>query len=300
MDESLLKPFVPEGFDEFWASTFEEAEAAPLDFTRSGTTDYLRTGFKIESFIFRGVTGEARYGWIACPSEGTKNPGFLWVPPYGRWSMLPNEYGTREGFVSLSVNLFGESAFHQEDYVPSRGYFAEGAGSESTWVFRRMFQDSVIAMRILEAQPEVDAGRLAAMGLSQGGGIAIWLGAFCPRVRCVCADFPFLSAMHWVLAHRIHRYPLKELVEFADHQPSGREKLLKVLEFFDTVNVATRCKVPTLVSAGLKDPAVKPEQVRAVFEALAGEKELAEIDYGHDWHPSMVDRNRGWMLRHLT
>ena len=296
---SVLTPYVPEDFDEFWRETVEEAESAPLEFQRSGTNDYLRSGFKVETLKFRGIDGTSRNGWIAYPVDAHRAPGFLWVPPYGRWSMSPNDYGTREGFVSLSFNFFGEGAFHEEAYVPKRGYFAEGAARPETFVFRRMFQDSLIALRVLEAQSEADEDRLSAMGLSQGGGMAIWLGAWCKQVKCVAADYPFLAAMPWVLAQRIFRYPLKELTDFADSLPLGREVVGHTLSYFDTVNHATRCQVPTLVSLGLKDPAVRPEQVRAVHEALAGHKELAEIESGHDWHPCMIERNRDWLLKWL-
>ncbi|MCW5935819.1 MAG: acetylxylan esterase [Fimbriimonadaceae bacterium] len=292
-------PYPPEDFSSFWEDTVAEALAEPLDFRRSGSNDYLRKGFTIESFTFRGYGGTTRHGWLASPVGGHAMPAFIWLPPYGRWSMPPNEYGTREGYTSISLNFFGEGAFHEESYTPARGYFAEGAESPATWVFRRLFQDAVIAVRILEAQPEVDEGRIGAMGLSQGGGLAIWLAAWCHKVKAVAADFPFLSAMKWVMNQRVHRYPLKELADFRDSLPLGREVVAHTLAYFDTVNHATRCQVPTLVTLGAKDPAVKPEQVRAVYDALPGEKELAEIDWGHDWHESMVQRNKAWLDKNL-
>ena len=297
--DELFKPYVPEDMAEFWAEAVEQAENSPLDFKRSGTNDYLRSGFRVETLTFRGVKGEILKGWIAFPEGAHREPGFLWVAPYGRWSMMPNDYGTREGFVSMFFNFFGESAFHEEEYVPRRGYFAEGVANPKDWIFRTMAQNAMIAMRVLQAQSEADEDRLAAMGLSQGAGMAIWLGAWCKRVKCVVADFPFLGAMRWVLAQRVHRYPLKELTEFMDSIPLGREVVSHTLSYFDTVNQATFCDVPTLVTLGLKDPAVKPEQVRAVFDALPGEKKLEELDWGHDWHPGMVQRNQEWLSQWL-
>ena len=63
----------------------------------------------------------------ARPGRSRRAPGFVWIPPYGRESLLPNAYGTREGFVSLSFNFFGHEAFHQEKYVTARG--SKGTGS---------------------------------------------------------------------------------------------------------------------------------------------------------------------------
>lgn len=297
MSEASAPP-IPEDFDAFWAETVGAALAAPLEIERK-RSDRHRPGFGIDSLTFRGIDGSRRHGWVAVPNGASRAPGFLWVPPYGRWSMLPDDYGTRDGYVSLSLNFFGEGPFHEEAYTPARGYFAEGADSPETWVFRRMFQDAVVALRVLEAMPEVDEGRLAAMGLSQGGGIAVWLGSWCRKVKAVCADYPFLSGMEWVLGQQITRYPLRELTDFMASVPLGRERVMHTVSYFDTVSQASRCQVPTLVTAGLRDPAVRPQQARAVFDALAGPKQLAEIDWGHDWHPSMVERNRAWLDRWL-
>ena len=296
---SPFEPYLPEDFDLFWQEAAQEAHQAPLDFHRSLTNEYDRPGFQVETFSFRGIDGETRYGWFAFPKGARKAPAFFWSPPYGRESVLPNDYGTRDGFASLSINYHGHEAFHQEKYVPSRGYFAEGAEDPHRWIFRRMFQDAYLAIRILQAQVEVDEDQVAASGMSQGGGIAVWLGAHCPIVKTVCADMVFLSSIRHSLLNQVYRYPLKELTDLAERMPLGIERILHTVSYFDTMNVATRCKIPTQVSLGLKDPAAKPDNVRACYSALPGEKRLVTYDWGHDWHPDMIPTNREWFLAHM-
>lgn len=297
---SLFEPYLPEDFDDFWQETLAEADAVPLDFRRSNRNEFALDGFVVETIDFRGMGDRAVHGWLAYPEGGRRLPAFVWLPPYGRESLLPNEYGTRPGFVSLSLNYHGHGAFHQEKYQPARGYFAEGIGDPETWIFRRMFQDSAIACRVLMAQVEADEERLGAMGLSQGGGLAIWLGVWCGLVKAVCADLPFLSAMKFALSRNAHRYPLKEVVDYMETEPLGREKVWHTLSYFDTMNQATRCAKPTHLSLGLRDPAVRPEAVEAVYRALPGVKELVQLDAGHDWHPTIVEANRAWFERFLA
>jgi cephalosporin-C deacetylase len=214
--------------------------------------------------------------------------------------MLPNQYGSRPGLASISLNYFGESSFHQEVYSPARGYFAQGIKSPRTWIFRRMAVDAMILARIFASLPEVDPGRIGAGGMSQGGGMAIWLGAACPMVRCAFADMPFLGALWPILEEaKAFRYPLKELDDWIGGDSSRKEQLLETLRWFDTAHLATLCQVPVLLTLGRKDPAVKPFQVQAIFGALAGPKELVELDWGHDWHPSMVARNEEFLAAHL-
>lgn len=295
-----FEPDIPEDFDAFWETTVSEAKAAPLDFHRDLEIKYAGENHDVETFSFRGIDGSRLQGWIAIPHGGAhREKSFLWIPPYGRESLLPNAYGTRECHVSLSFNFFGHEAFHQEVYTPSRGYFAEGADEPETWVFRHMFQNAFLAARILQALPEADEDRIASMGMSQGAGISIWLGAHCPMIKCVCADMPFLGAMRAALDRNAYRYPLKELIDFAETIPIGMERVLNTISYFDTMHQATRCKVPTQVSLGEKDPAARPENVEAIYNALAGEKALIRYDWGHDWHADMVASNIAWMARHL-
>lgn len=296
---SLAEPYVPDDFDEFWAETADEARRVPLNFHRSLHNDYPLDGFKVERISFDSVAGTRVSGWFAYPEGVRRSPSFVWVPPYGRESLLPNEYGTRAGMASMSFNLHGHDAFHQEKYLPARGYFASGASRPGTWIFRTMLQHVYIGLRVLQAQIEVDEDRIGVAGLSQGAGLSIWAGAHCPIVKAVVADFPFLAAMPNTLSRNAYRYPLKELVDFMEREPLGRETVMHTLSYFDTLNQATRCKVPTLVSQGLKDPAVRPETVQAVYQALPGIKELVTYDWGHDWHPDMVETNRQWLLQHF-
>jgi cephalosporin-C deacetylase len=296
---SAFQPYLPEDFDEFWAPLWQEAHDFRLDYHRSLTNDYNLPGFTVETLHFAVPGGRRLHGWIAYPPGARRYPGFLWIPPYGRESLLPNEFGTRQGFVSMSLNFFGHEAFHQEKYVKERGYFSTGAESPESWMFRQMFLDSMIAMRVLQAQVEVDESRLASIGMSQGAGLSIWLGAWCPLVKVICADMPFLSAVNHQLIHTVHRYPLKELTDFMEEIPVGQERVLNTVAYYDTMNMATRCKVPTQVSLGLRDPAARPDNVRSAYAALACDKKLIEYDWGHDWFPPMIENNRRWLVDHL-
>ena len=292
-----MSPEIPSDFDAFWRETVDAAFALSLDYKRNPGNAFDLPGFLVETYSFRGIDGSARHGWIAVPVEVRRSPGFLWLPPYGRESLLPNAYGTREGMVSASLNFFGHDAFHCEKYKPSRGYFAEGVLDPHTWVMRSMFQDAVLAARVLREQPEVDSERISVMGMSQGGGISIWLGAWVEWIRSVCADMPFLGGVSQTLGSHVYRYPLKELIDLAESTLDGLDRIKATISYFDTLNVATRCSKPTQVSLGEKDPAVRPASASAIYEALSGQKVLRRYPVGHDWYPEMIENNRDWVLK---
>ena len=291
-----FQPYLPEDFEEFWAGVVAETADVPLYFKRERTDRFSPTGHLIDKLLLCGAGGQPLEGWIAYPSSAKRVRSFLWIPPYGRESLLPNEYGTREGFVSMSLNLHGLGAFHQEKYEVARGYFAEGALAPETWIFRKLIQHVLVALRVLQAQSEVDEGQIGVMGMSQGAGLSIWAGALSPIVRAVVADMPFLAAMPFALSRNAYRYPLKELVDLMEDAPLGRERVLHTLSYYDTINMATKCGVPTLVTYGEKDPACRPETVESVFEALPSEdKQIIAYPGGHDWHEEMVANNSAWL-----
>ena len=70
--------------------------------------------------------------------------------------------------------------------------------------------------------------------------MSIWLGAWCPVVRAICADMPFLGNIRLTLLDEVYRYPLKELSDFMQELPLGQERVLHTLSYFDTAYQATR------------------------------------------------------------
>jgi cephalosporin-C deacetylase len=293
-------PELPEDFDEFWSETYAEANESKLDFSRSADASIQSEGFKIELISFRSIEGGKLSGWYAVPDGGARRSRcFLWLPYYGRESCLPDQYSTRPGFVSMSFNFWGHDAFYKEPYQVHRGYMTHGIDDPRTSVFRRLSQDAFIAIRVLRSQLEADEDRLAVMGLSQGGGLALSAGANSPHVSCVVADLPFLCGMKETLSRQVYRYPLKEITDYATTIPLGMERVLYTLSYFDSVNQATRAIVPTLVGYGKQDPSCKPSNVREAFKGIPVKKKIVEYSGGHDWDPLMVDTNLDWLLENL-
>ncbi|MER3462739.1 MAG: hypothetical protein C4342_07105, partial [Armatimonadota bacterium] len=150
MSQELLNPYPPEDLDAFWKAIQAEAESAPLDYSRRQAEHPPPDGLRVVRIDFRGVDGEP------LSEMSRRMPAFLWLPAYGRWSHLPDEYSTRPGMVSMSFNIHGLDAFHREEYNPSRGYFAQGIESPERWVMRKHALNTLIALRVLQAQSEAD------------------------------------------------------------------------------------------------------------------------------------------------
>ncbi|MCS6919783.1 MAG: acetylxylan esterase, partial [Fimbriimonadales bacterium] len=198
-----------------------------------------------------------------------------------------------------SINLHGYSVEPNVPYSPELGYFTRGIQSPHTYIYRRIVQDSLLAMRALAAQAEVDSSRLTAAGLSQGGGLAVMLGAWCKRTCCVVAELPALSYWEYLLGRPAWRYPLKEFADYMEMTSTPREAILSVLQYYDAVNHAPYVRAPVQLSLAMKDPGIRAPVVFSLYDALPQPKRLLIYeDLGHDWHPEMRIRLEEWARRY--
>lgn len=134
--------------------------------------------------------------------------------------------------------------------------------------------DCLLAVRWAQGQPEVLPGRLSFFGTSQGGGgsllMASILGA--ERVRCVCADLPFLTD-----------FPGSGLVEpvYSILRPAlaaaPLEEFWRRLGFVDTTSHAHRLSMPVMLSAGGEDYVCPASTVESLFRLLPGTKQYTYL-----------------------
>ena len=299
---NLVQPNIPTDFKDFWDNNTQEALKHPVEYQKK-ESDHPSDTHHIQIFQFNGIKNNTLNGWIAIPKDlpsFSKASAFIWLPHYGPSSVLPNKYGTRKDFISLSFNLHGKDPFNQDAYSKELGYFTHRVESKETWIFKEIFQNCCIATKILADLEEVEESKIASMGLSQGGGLAIWLGTWIPHlIKATCADLPFLAAITNTLEEKVFRYPTKEFIDYFAEDPTRKEKAYNTLNYYDTINIASQCKTPTLVSLGTKDPASKPYTVKSIYQSLPSTKKLVEYEWGHNWHPEMITNNLNWLNDYL-
>lgn len=113
-------------------------------------------------------------GFLAAPDGKGRHPGVLVVHEW--WGL--NDYARDRaralaalGYVALAVDMYGEGrvASHPKD----AGGFA-GAVMKDMPEARRRFE---AALKFLQAQPEVDPDRIAAIGYCFGGGVVLQMAA---------------------------------------------------------------------------------------------------------------------------
>ena len=157
-----------------------------------------------------------------------------------------------------------------------------GILSPHTYYYRRVFTDAVRAVEAARAYEAVDSERIAVMGGSQGGGIALAVAGLVPDLAAVLPDVPFLC--HYRRAMEItNAYPYQELVQYCRRHRNNIETVFNTLRYFDGMHFAPRATSPALFSAALMDDICPPSTVFAAYNHYAGPKRITLWSYnGHE------------------
>lgn len=159
-----------------------------------------------------------------------------------------------------------------------------------------MIYDAIKAVDYLETRPDVDAGRIATVGMSMGSATAQWLGALDPRVKvvvdiCCLTDWHTLVEIGGLKGHGIYYY----VPDLLNHFTTAQMNAL----------IAPR---PHLSLAGNQDhltPVAGLEKVDAELQkvyAAAGHPEnwkLLRYEGAHLENPEMRAEIQRWLLEKL-
>ena len=282
----------PADFDAFWQATLADARRHPLD-ARFEPVDYgLKT---VESFdvTFAGYGGQPIKGWCLLPRHRPGPlPCVVEYIGYGGGRGFPLEWlvWSSASFAHLVMDTRGQGstwrAGHTPDLRPDGsnphhpGFMTDGVLDPKTYYYRRVFTDAVRAVEAARSHPAVDSTRLALVGGSQGGGIALAVSGLVPDVAAVMPDVPFLC--HYRRATEISdAAPYSEIARYCMVHRDKIETVFNTLAYFDGVNFAVRAKARALFSVGLMDEICPPSTVFAAYNYYAGPKDIRLYHYNH-------------------
>ncbi|MBE0537514.1 MAG: dienelactone hydrolase family protein [Phycisphaerae bacterium] len=168
-------------------------------------------GYCLERFSFDNRGGAKVFGYAMIPSGGEQPyPAILYHHYHGgryaqgkeeirrrafaRWrgghGLITGEELVRAGYLVLCIDAyaFGERRFCGPANVKERPPHTEASLFKAfLWqgatLWGMMVRDDLLAMNYLSSRPDVDAGRIAAMGMSMGATRSWWLAALDERIK---------------------------------------------------------------------------------------------------------------------
>lgn len=285
--EDRTTPPTPSEITAFWHGVRERLSAQTMDAVVEPLNEPLP--YKKFRVTLRGLDGVRFRAYLAVPVHGESPaaplPAIVTAPGYGGTQQGVMLDECQRGYVILQV--FPRSQGESEELwkIDSPEKLTSGVHRPRGYYYEGAYADMFRAIDFVVSRPEVDAQRIAIMGTSQGGGIALATAALDPRIRVVVAHVPFLCAMREAAA--IPGSLINRLLNKADLNRPG---VWNTLDYFDPLRLATGLRVPTLMSAGGKDTVCPASTIRSVFNAVDAIKTLA-------WYPRLPHTSSGDFYR---
>jgi cephalosporin-C deacetylase len=300
----------PIGLDGWWSQRLDEARAAarPAVLTRHEPGAYgLMPVYDVE---FSGANGDRIRGWYILPPGTGDHPLPLVVKfiGYGGGRGLPAEHTMlpAAGFATFVMDTRGQGGRWTTGATgdPASGgtgpenanVMTRGLARPEDYYYTRLFTDAVRAVETASELEEVDSGKVAVSGMSQGGGMALASAALLGDTVVAChADVPFMCDI-WRAITLTGDAPYGEVSEFLSRQVDMVDTAMETLSYVDCALLARRITADCLVSVGLMDTICPPSTVFAAYNAIYSHKEIAVFEFGvHEIPPSHLERQ----LTHL-
>ena len=260
---------------EFWRSTQRRLAAEPLDAVVEPSNEALP--YRKYRVTLRGLGGIHFRAYLGVPVRGeaqsTQLPAIVTAPGYGGFQQGIMLDECQRGYVILQV--FPRSQGESEELWKIDDKLSWGIANPLGYYYEGAYADMFRGIDFLISRPEVDRQRIAIMGTSQGGGIALAVGALDSRTRAIVAHLPCLCDMRE--AARIPGSLINSQLTKAD---VNRSDAWDTLEYFDPLRLASSIHVPTLISAGGRDTVCPDSTIRPVFDAVKAVKALL-------WYPEL-------------
>lgn len=294
----------PEDHSEYWMRALDELNELET------TYEIRESGFDTPNvscydLTFMALDGAHIYAKLLIPKKvEAPLPAIVEFHGYGGkstdwFTKLPF---AEAGRVVLSMDVrdqLGESGVG--DY--RRGNLVKGLASDDidSLYYRAVFLDAVTLVRIAMDLEVVDSERVATLGISQGGAIAIAAAALEPKVSKVFTVYPFLSDFKRVWEMDLGECPyaeLKFLFRFKDPLHKREDEFFTKLGYIDIQNLAERVEGEVTMATGLLDRICPPSTQFAVYNKLLSPKNmLIYPDFGHEDIIGLSDEIYKWSLR---
>jgi cephalosporin-C deacetylase len=263
---------------------------------------------------FRGFAGDPVRAWYSRPAGvASALPAVVEYAGYGRGRGLPHERLTwvNAGYAHLLMDNRGQGdQYGNGGATPDPHALAPGGPGPAArglldprdYHYRRLITDAVRAVAAVRALPGVDGEQVAAVGNSQGGGLALAVAGLVPDLAAVLVTAPFLCGIRRAL-DLTDASPYGEISAYLSVHRGAEEAAYRTLSYMEGVSFARRAFAPAHFGVGLRDTVCPPSGAYAAFNRygeLTGTESRKEIHaYPYNGHEGgeavQVRRQLDWL-----
>ena len=280
---SIIAPEEPIDFAEFWRDLHARARAVTVAPTLREVHS-PQPQIRVFEVDFTSLGGVRIGGWLTCPRDGRIERGVV----------IGHGYGGREGpdfglplpraaMIFPCARGISRSACAELSSNPLR-HVLHGIRQRETYILGGCAADTVwcAASTLLDRFPGA-ARRMEYLGISFGGGVGALALPWDERFHRAHLNVP--SFGHHPLRMNCPCVGSGEAIRMRQRRT---DQTLATLRYFDAAVAARHLRIPVHVAAARFDPAVPPPGQFAIYNALAGHRELFVLQAGHFEHDGIV------------
>ena len=269
----------PADFDAFWQDVL--AELAQLPVAPEVEEISLRSSDIATVYGVRLTSiGPYRiFGYLSVPKGSGPFPARYFLPRYGSVTDLVPQgtaNGQRRHFVTFSICVRGQRRADSPYAASFPGQLTDGIDDPNTYVYRGIVADCCRGLEYLAQRPEVDTGRIAAIGTD----LALATAALCPRVTHLIST-PVIHHRALERAGATQAYPLEELNDYLRQHPDRRDQVANTLNYYDLAGFAPTVEATSLLVADSGSNGVRADYLEAVAQSINGPAELRESEHSN-------------------
>ena len=246
----------PDDFDGYWEAVLQELSQVPsapeVEKIPIRTTDFATTyGVRLT-----GIGPYRLFAYLSIPVGEPPFPALYYVPGYNSVvEPLPQgePNALRSRYITFSLAARGQRNSDKPYEASFPGLLTEAIDDPSAFVYRGIVADACRGAEYLLTRPEVDPGRVVALG----DDLVVLVAALTGKLtHLVCGLKLFYRTGE--LAPASTSYPLEEINDYLRAHPDRKDAVFQTLAYFDPRWFAASSVAKTLVLGGEDDRVLVP------------------------------------------
>ncbi len=258
----------PADFDAFWQRQKTRLAQIPIDpkIKPYKVNDYSTT-YEVN---LASIENRRVYGYLTVPNATGPFPGVIVLPSFGNTPGLVQpdvaaaEFG---GAISLAISIMNTPP----DQTDPKGFNPDIGTNPDSIFYKYALMAAVRGIDYLFTRPDFDKKNLCALGVSQGGGLALLTAGLDKRVTLLAASNPSHCQHTGLRYNKPSGFPYYIYFSKLAHGTAEHEKATaSAVKYYEGAFFARRFTGPVLFSISYKDDVNAPSTTFAAYNQFRG------------------------------